>query len=89
MAGYSKIRPVDACHLASAALANVEEMHTYDVKLLALNGKLDKANGTKLRICTPDPGGKPAPLLDAMMKPEAPAAEPQQSVLPPPQAKTF
>jgi predicted nucleic acid-binding protein len=73
MAGYSKMRPPDACHLASAALSNAEEMHTYDDKILALDGKLDKPNGTKLKICKPDPGGKPAPLLDAMAAGPTPA----------------
>ena len=64
--GFSKLKPPDACHLASAALANAEEMHTYDDKLLVLDGRIDKADGTKLKICKPDPGGKPAPLLEAM-----------------------
>lgn len=69
MSGFSKLKPADACHLASAALANAEEMHTYDDKLLVLDGKIDKQNGTKLKICKPDPGGGPAPLLDAMKAP--------------------
>jgi predicted nucleic acid-binding protein len=68
MKGYSKLRPPDACHIASAALSNAEEMHTFDDKLLVLDGQIDKADGTKLKICKPDPGGPPAPLLDAMQK---------------------
>jgi predicted nucleic acid-binding protein len=85
MAGYSKLKPADACHLASAALANAEEMHTYDDRLLALDGKIEKLNGTKLKICKPDLGGSPAPLLDAMvMAPAAtspPEDKPQQEPL--------
>jgi predicted nucleic acid-binding protein len=68
MSGFSKLKPPDACHLASAAIANAEEMHTFDDKLLALDGKIDKLDGTKLKICTPNPSGNPAPLLDAMTK---------------------
>jgi predicted nucleic acid-binding protein len=64
--GYSKLKPIDACHLASAAVANAEEFHTFDEKLLDLDGLIDKANKTKLRICRPDAGGAPAPLLEAM-----------------------
>jgi predicted nucleic acid-binding protein len=59
-----KVKPPDACHLATAALSNVDEMHTFDDRLLALDGKIDKSDGTKLKICKPDPGGKSAPLLD-------------------------
>jgi predicted nucleic acid-binding protein len=81
--GYSKIKPPDACHLASAAIANAEEMHTFDDKLLALDGKIDKLDGTKLRICKPeDTGSNPMPLLDAMKAPQVPA-----SALPPPSAE--
>jgi hypothetical protein len=47
-------------------------MHTFDDKLLALEGQIDKLSGTKLKICKPDPGGKPAPLLDAMKAKETP-----------------
>ena len=65
--GLSKgLRPPDATHLATAAVSSVEEMHTFDDHLLKLDGKIDKADGTKLKICKPDPGGPPAPLLDAM-----------------------
>ena len=65
--GISKgLKPADATHLATAAISNAEEMHTFDERLLKLDGKLDKADGTKLKVCKPDPGGSPAPLLDAM-----------------------
>jgi hypothetical protein len=60
------LKPPDATHVATAAVSDVEEMHTFDDRLLALDGKVDKSDGTKLKICKPDPGGDPAPLLDAM-----------------------
>jgi predicted nucleic acid-binding protein len=66
MSGLTKLKPADACHLATALIANVDEFHTFDEKLLGLDGKIDKPNGTKLKICEPDPGGSPAPLLEAM-----------------------
>lgn len=62
--GYSKLKPPDASHLAAAAIASVNEMHTFDDKLLALDGKIDKADGTKLRICKPSMGGPPLPLIE-------------------------
>ncbi len=77
MKGYSKLKPADACHLASAVIANAEEMHTFDDKLLALDGKIEKLDGTKLKICKPDPGGRPAPLLEAIRaKPHAQSPSP-------------
>ena len=63
-AGYSKLKPPDAVHVATAIVANVDEMHTYDDKLLALDGKLSKLDGTVLKICKPAHGGPPLPLLD-------------------------
>ena len=62
--GYSKLKPLDASHLAAAAIASVTEMHTFDDKLLALDGKIDKADGTRLRICKPSMGGPRLPLID-------------------------
>ena len=64
--GCSKLKPADASHLAAAAIACVEEMHTFDDKLLALDGMIDKPDGTKLRICKPAMGGPPLPLLERM-----------------------
>jgi predicted nucleic acid-binding protein len=58
-------RPNDAIHLASALLFDVDEMHTYDrPHLLALDGKVPRADGTLLKICVPAVPGN-APLLDA------------------------
>jgi predicted nucleic acid-binding protein len=66
MGGIAKLKPPDACHLATALTANADELHTFDEKILELDGKLDKQNGTRLKICKPDSGGPPAPLLEAM-----------------------
>jgi predicted nucleic acid-binding protein len=65
--GHSKLKPPDAIHLATAAITQgIEQMHTFDRDLLDLDGVLDKMDGTKLKICKPDPGGPAAPLLEAM-----------------------
>jgi predicted nucleic acid-binding protein len=63
MAGLSGLKPQDACHLAAAALANAEELHTFDRGLLALDGQVDKIDGTRLKICKPGPSGPVPPLL--------------------------
>lgn len=64
LAGYSKLKPADASHLAAALVADVDEMHTFDERLLALDGKLNKLDGTKLKICKPSEGGPILPLLE-------------------------
>jgi len=47
-------KPADAIHLATALLNNVDEMHTFDGdNLLGLDGLIQKADGTLLRICHP------------------------------------
>ena len=71
--GYAGLKPLDAVHLASALVANVDEMHSFDDKLLNLNERLQKKDGTPLKICKPAMGGPPLPLLDS---PPATLAEP-------------
>ena len=67
MVSHSGLKPPDALHLATAAVSpGVEEMHTFDDRLLKLDGLIDKVDGAKLKICKPDVGGPPAPLLEAM-----------------------
>jgi predicted nucleic acid-binding protein len=61
--GYSGLRPPDAIHIATAIVANAREMHTFDRKLLDLDGLLAMADGSKLKICKPDPGGS-LPLFE-------------------------
>ncbi len=70
-AGYTGLKPPDAIHLASAVLGQVSEMHTFDDKLLNLDGVVVRMDGGKLRICTPDIpsiGEPPPPLLSQMKK---------------------
>jgi predicted nucleic acid-binding protein len=64
LGGYAGLKPPDAAHVASAAVTDVDEMHTFDRKLLDMNGVVDKADRTKLKICKPGEGGAPLPLLE-------------------------
>jgi predicted nucleic acid-binding protein len=57
------LKPPDATHLATALMANADELHTFDEKLLGLDEKLMKADGTPLKICKPGHGGPALPLL--------------------------
>jgi hypothetical protein len=72
--GHSGLKPPDAVHIATACISGVDEMHTFDDRLLGMDGIIDKSDGTKLKICKPDAGGPPAPLLDTL-KHEAPHDE--------------
>ncbi|MGD0168512.1 MAG: PIN domain-containing protein [Smithella sp.] len=46
--------PQDAIHLASAAFYNVDELHTFDGNhLLPFDGKIERRDGEKLKICEP------------------------------------
>jgi hypothetical protein len=62
--GFPGLKPADATHLASAAMTNAEEMHTFDVRLLSFDGNIVRADGTNLKICKPSMGGAPVPLLE-------------------------
>ncbi len=48
-----KLRHQDAVHVATAALANVNELNTYDPDLLTLNNKISCASGNLLTISKP------------------------------------
>jgi hypothetical protein len=39
-------------------------MHTFDDRLIKLDGLIGKADGTKLKICRPDAGAPPVPLFE-------------------------
>jgi predicted nucleic acid-binding protein len=62
---FPGLKPPDAAHLASALVANVEELHTFDGRLLNLDRKVAKPDGTTLKICKPSMGGPPFPLLES------------------------
>ena len=64
LAGHSGLKPPDAIHLATARVANVDEFHTFDDRLLTLDGVIDRLDGTRLAIKKPAVPAPPAPLLD-------------------------
>jgi len=65
--GFAGLKPPDATHIATACLVpSVEEMHSFDGPVLALNGLINKEDGQPLIICKPNPGAPPAPLLEAL-----------------------
>lgn len=64
-ARYPGLKPLDAVHVASALAANVDEMHSFDQKLLDLDDKLEKLDGKPLKVCKPAMGGPPLPLLES------------------------
>ncbi len=68
-------RPQDAIHLASAAISNVDELHTFDGNhLLHLDQQIDRKDGHKLRICLPElPPAKPQGIF--VFEKETPIAE--------------
>jgi predicted nucleic acid-binding protein len=68
-AGHAKLKPADATHVATAAIASVDELHTFDDALLSLDGIIDRLDGSKLKICRPDPGAPSMPLLEIAAKP--------------------
>ena len=85
-AGFSKLKPPDAAHVATAAVSNVDEMHTFDDKILAMDGQVERADGTKLKICKPDVG-PPLPLLqpvDDLLNEASPAQDQEATDQPEP-----
>ena len=68
--GFPALKPADASHIVSAAATNVAEMHTFDERLLSLDGKIMCADGTNLKICKPSMGGPALPLLEGVQDEE-------------------
>ncbi len=64
LSNFAGLKPPDAIHIASAAVANVREMHTFDEKLLNLHEKVARKDGTLLKIVKPNVPMPPAPLLE-------------------------
>ena len=85
--GWAGLKPPDAVHLASAVRANVDEMHTFDQKLLNLDGKFVKSDGTLLKICKPSLGGPPLPLLETPTQNDETVGEQVGSIATPPEAE--
>jgi predicted nucleic acid-binding protein len=64
-------KPQDAIHAATAALNNVDELHTFDGNdLMPLDGQIPMANGQKLKICRPPspPDPNKGTLFEALAK---------------------
>jgi predicted nucleic acid-binding protein len=64
VAGHPGLKPLDAIHLATACIANVDEFHTFDDRLLALDGVIDRLDSTRLLIKKPGVPAPPAPLFE-------------------------
>jgi predicted nucleic acid-binding protein len=64
LAGHPGLKPPDAVHPATACAANVDAFHTFDDRLLALDGLIDRLDGTRLVFKKPAVPAPPAPLLD-------------------------
>jgi predicted nucleic acid-binding protein len=76
MAGHAGLKPQDAVHIATALVANVDELHTFDDRMLSLDGRLTKLDGTPLKICKPSFGGPGTPLFGPSSKPYIPPSIP-------------
>jgi len=48
---YSKLKPKDSIHLATAILCKIPELNTFDKELLSLDGKITRAS---IKICMPN-----------------------------------
>lgn len=65
LAGHAGLKPPDAVHLATAIIANADELHTFDKRLLDLDEQLARQDGNILKICKPSVATAPAPLLES------------------------
>ncbi len=66
--GFAGLKPPDAIHIATALFAKAAALHTFDIDLLKLNGKVDRPEGGKLEICKPAVPGKKGPLEELAQK---------------------
>jgi predicted nucleic acid-binding protein len=63
-------KPQDAVHAATAAMNNIDELHTFDGSdLLAVSGMIPMPNGEKLVICKPP--NRPDPLKGTLFEKSA------------------
>lgn len=59
----SNLKPPDAVHLSSAQRASVRELHTFDKRILDLDGQLAGSKSQKMKICKPTEGSPIGPLF--------------------------
>ena len=59
----SNLKPPDAIHLSSAQRASVRELHTFDRRILDLDGQLAGSTGQQIKICKPTEGTPIGPLF--------------------------
>jgi hypothetical protein len=69
------LKPADTVHLASAQRARVTELHTFDDKILALDGKVLGADGAAIKVCRPTQGVPLGPLFEEPKDGPEPTAE--------------
>ena len=60
------LRPADAAYIATAAVANITEVHAFDGPLSKLTGRFKTANGSLIEIREPRLSAASAPLLQAV-----------------------
>lgn len=75
---FAGLKPPDATHVASAVVGRAEEMHTFDKKLLDMDGKVNGLDGSPLRIRKPEVPAPPAPLLEEAKRAAATPNQPSQ-----------
>lgn len=62
--GLVSLKPADTIHLASAIRAKVTEFHTFDKRILQLDGLIPSADSKPIKICKPSEGVPLGPLFD-------------------------
>jgi predicted nucleic acid-binding protein len=62
--GLINLKPADTVHLVSAQRAKAAELHTFDEKILALDGKINDASGSPIKICRPTQASSMGPLFE-------------------------
>lgn len=62
--GVFNLKPPNAVHLASAQRAAVRELHTFDGRVLGLDGQLAGSDGKQIKICKPTEGTPIGPLFE-------------------------
>ena len=62
--GLIKLKPPDAIHVASAQRAQASELHSFDDKILGLEGTLLGGDGNPIKVCRPTLGSPLGPLFE-------------------------